>query len=226
MHGCYLFLTATLALCATGAMAQTNYYVKFGGTGKGTSASGAFGTIEQARDAIRARSEDSIKGDITVHIAPGIYFLKEPLTFDNRDSGRNGHKVTYQAQDPKQPTIISGGRRVTGPWQRGEKGVWSAPVEPSIFTQLYVNDRRATPSREPDTGWKELKQWEDRYGSKTIRLKGPDNLKREWQRSSDPGKRRARGGQLAALQHRRRPAARNASRTPDDCGEYRRKHGR
>jgi hypothetical protein len=55
--------------------------------GKGLSAKDAFGTIEQARDAIRARSDASIKGDITVHLLPGTYFLKEPLSFDNRDSG-------------------------------------------------------------------------------------------------------------------------------------------
>jgi hypothetical protein len=69
--------------------------------------------------------------------------------------------------------VLSGGRRVSGPWQRGEQGIWHTRVEPGIFTQLYVNGRRATPSREPDAGWKELKQWEDRFGSKTIRLKGP-----------------------------------------------------
>ncbi|MBW3622787.1 MAG: hypothetical protein KY468_05185, partial [Armatimonadetes bacterium] len=171
----------SLSMCA-GALAQTSYYVRPGGTGKGLSAKEAFGSITQARDAIRARSDASIKGDITVHVLPGTYFLKEPIAFDNRDSGRNGFKVLYQAQDPAKPTVISGGRRIAGKWQRGENGIWHVPVEPGVFTQLYVNGRRATPSREPDEGWKELKQWEDRYGSKTIRLKGPDNLKREWQR--------------------------------------------
>jgi hypothetical protein len=60
------------------AMAQSDYYVRPGAAaaGKGLSAKDAFGTIEQARDAIRARSDASIKGDITVHLLPGTYFLK------------------------------------------------------------------------------------------------------------------------------------------------------
>ncbi|MDQ3814205.1 MAG: right-handed parallel beta-helix repeat-containing protein, partial [Armatimonadota bacterium] len=177
-----LIFAASLLLAGAAAAAQNAYYVKPGGTGSGTSPGDAFGTIEQARDAIRARSDASITGDITVYLLPGTYFLQAPLTFDNRDSGRNRHKVIYQAHDAAQPVVISGGRPVTGPWQRGENGIWYTSVEPSIFTQLYVNGQRATPSREPDEGWKELKQWEDRYGSKSIRLKGPDNLKKEWQR--------------------------------------------
>jgi hypothetical protein len=175
-------MAAGLLLSGMAASAQNAYYVKPGGTGNGTSPNAAFGTIEQARDAIRARSDASIKGDITVHLLPGTYFLKAPLAFDNRDAGRKGHKVIYQAQDATQPTVISGGKRLAGPWQRGENGIWHTSVEPGIFTQLYVNGGRATPCREPDEGWKELKQWEDRYGSKSIRLKGPDNLKKEWQR--------------------------------------------
>lgn len=171
-----------LLLNAALVSAQTDYYVKPEANGKGTAPNDVFGSIEQARDAIRARSEASIKGDITVHLQPGTYFLKAPLTFDNRDAGRNGFKVIYQAQDAAQATILSGGKRVNSPWQRGENGIWHTAVEPGIFTQLYVNGERATPCREPDEGWKELKQWEDRYGSKSIRLKGPDNWKKEWQR--------------------------------------------
>ena len=140
-----LSLTAALFFIGTGARAQGDYYVRPGATGNGLLARNAFGSIEQARDAIRARADASIKGDITVHLMPGTYFLKEPLTFDNRDSGRNGHKVIYQARNPKQPPVLSGGRRVSGPWQRGEQGIWHTRVEPGIFTQLYVNGGRATP---------------------------------------------------------------------------------
>ena len=165
------------------ASAQQHYWVKPGGVGRtGLSAADAFGSPAAARDAIRARADASIDGDITVHLLPGTHVLSEPLAFDNRDSGRRGHKVIYRADDPAQPTVVSGGQRITGRWQPGERGVWHTQVEPGIFTQLYVNGQRATPCREPDEGWKQLRQWEDRFGSKSIRLKGAGNLSKAWRR--------------------------------------------
>lgn len=168
------------------AFAQSDYYVKPGGTGQGTSPAGAFGSIEQARNAIRSRTAESIKSDITVHLLPGTYFLEKPIAFDSHDSGKNGFKVIYRAEDEMSRPIISGGRRIVGPWAevKGMPGVYSAPAGPGVFRQLYINDLPAVQSREPDQGWKELKQWEDAYGSKSVRLKGPDNLSKSWQRQN------------------------------------------
>jgi hypothetical protein len=47
------------------ASAQSTYFVKPGASGNGTSAQDAFGTIEQARDAIRARSDASIAATLS-----------------------------------------------------------------------------------------------------------------------------------------------------------------
>jgi hypothetical protein len=65
----WAFTVVLLSACA-GALAQDSYYVRPGGTGRGLSAKDAFGTVEQTRDAIRARSDASITGDVTVHLLP------------------------------------------------------------------------------------------------------------------------------------------------------------
>ena len=138
-----LSLTAALFFIGTGARAQGDYYVRPGATGNGLLAGNAFGSIEQARDAIRARADASIKGDITVHLMPGTYFLKEPLTFDNRDSGRNGHKVIYQARNPEQPTVLSSGRRVSGWGWLPESGRLRRPESPTSCVTGTQRRRRA-----------------------------------------------------------------------------------
>jgi hypothetical protein len=165
------------------------FYVKPGGTGQGGRSVGdAFGSLEQARDAVRRLPEAAFAdGDVTVNILPGVYPQSGTLAFDARDSGRNGRQVVYRAHDPKNPPVLSGGRAVAGPWKAGGGGVFSAPVgAPGVFRQLYVGGVRAVVARTPNADapvpWKRLKQWEK--DTKSVRLDGPDNLSKDWKRQS------------------------------------------
>ena len=55
-------------------------------------------TLEAARDAVRKQIAGGMKEDITVHLGAGNYFIEKPVVFDDRDSGRDGHTITYQGR--------------------------------------------------------------------------------------------------------------------------------
>jgi len=115
-----------------------------------------FATLERARDAVRALIRAEPGKGVTVHLRGGAYFLKQPLNFGPRDSGTAERPVTYAAVKGEKP-VISGGRRITG-WKKLAGGTWSVTL-PEVakgewfFEELFVNGRRATPAREPDSGF-------------------------------------------------------------------------
>jgi hypothetical protein len=123
-------------------------------------------TLERARDLVRSRHPS---GDLTVHIAPGVYRLSSPLEMGPQDSGGGGHRIVWQGSPG---TVISGGRQVTG-WRKEANGLWSAPAPVDRTRQLYVNGVRAVRAQGPvpvtltatDTGYTAsddtLSRWHD-----------------------------------------------------------------
>ncbi|TDC83890.1 right-handed parallel beta-helix repeat-containing protein [Micromonospora sp. KC606] len=99
-----------------------------------------FATIARARDAARATA-----GEVLIQLRAGVHPLTEPLTLTEADSGRDGHRIIYQAHgygtQEQEEAVISGGRELTG-W-RIEDGVWLAEVGDLNTRQLYVDGRRA-----------------------------------------------------------------------------------
>lgn len=188
-----LFVAVAILVAAMGqpaaARAQETFYVKPGGTGNGgRSVADAFGSVAQARDAVRRLPDSAFSsGDVSVRLLPGVYPISETLAFDARDGGRNGRHVVYRAADPRNPPVLSGGRAVAGPWVAGPDGVYSARVgAPGVFRQLYVGETRAVVARTPDADaplpYKRLKQWEP--NTKSVRLNGSGNLSKSWARQN------------------------------------------
>ncbi|WP_433461804.1 right-handed parallel beta-helix repeat-containing protein [Spirillospora sp. CA-128828] len=109
-----------------------------------------FATPARAQKAARARTA-RMASDIVVNFRSGTYRLTAPLNLTEAagDSGRNGHRVIYQAYGygtPRQEKVtVSGGRQISG-WRPDEqlKGFWRADVGGTDIRQLYVNDRRAS----------------------------------------------------------------------------------
>lgn len=125
-----------------GADDEVVFYVAPDGSDSGDgSISSPFATIAAARDAVR-KVNGNMSGDITVYLRGGDYRLTEPVTFDTRDSGTNGHSVNYKAFAGETP-VINGSARVTG-WSKFNDKLWSAPLDRDCkLRNLYVNDRRA-----------------------------------------------------------------------------------
>lgn len=145
---------------------QATFYVSPSGsdTGSGSQAS-PFRTLERARDAVRAVNTASspMTGDIVVKVAPGDYHVTSPVTFDNRDSGTNGHRVIYTRADGAAlgSARFIGGTKVASAWQQvvrtgadadlpasAATKVFKTQVGTAVnFNTLYVNDTRATLAR-------------------------------------------------------------------------------
>src|SRR5437764_4299752 len=105
-------------------------------------------TLDKARDLVRARAPHLTR-DLTVHLAPGVFRLNEPLSLDARDSGTGGHRIIWQGSGD---TELSGGKRVVG-WHPvpGRPGLFAAPAPAGLDNsrQLYVDGVRETRARGP-----------------------------------------------------------------------------
>ena len=97
----------TLGLLAT--LARADFFVSLNGsdTAAGT-AHAPFKSFERAQKAVRG-VVNTTNDDVKVYIAPGTYYLDEPLLFTDLDSGNNGHTVIWEAQDMDKGVNISGG---------------------------------------------------------------------------------------------------------------------
>ena len=114
-------------------------------------------SLHAAQVLVRQRLSEGQKTPINVLIHPGTYELDRPLVLDPRDSGTAACPVTWRAADPANPPVLSGGRRITGRWIKGEAGVWHVDLEGIglgegawNFRQLFVDGKRATRARFPN----------------------------------------------------------------------------
>ena len=150
-----ILTSMVLPVRAFAADASVEFYVSPSGddTAPGTEER-PFGNLGQARDAIRERTKAGQTANIVVFLRGGIYELKEPLVLGPEDSGTDEFSITYRAYPGEKP-IISGGRRITG-WKPGPGKIWQAEL-PEVkaqrwyFRQLFVDGRRATRARFPNT---------------------------------------------------------------------------
>jgi hypothetical protein len=86
-----------------------------------------------------------MKGDITVILRGGTYWLPRALKFNASDSGMNGYKVIYKGMSGERP-VLSGGRKITG-WVKDEGNRWKADASVANFRQLYINGKRGVRAR-------------------------------------------------------------------------------
>ncbi|MFG1682986.1 right-handed parallel beta-helix repeat-containing protein [Nonomuraea sp. NPDC049269] len=99
-----------------------------------------FAGLHRARDAARDAG-----GDVVIRLRAGTHVLTTPFELTEADSGRDGHRVVYEAfgygTAEQEEVVVSGGREITG-W-RVEDGVWLAEVGELDTRQLYVDGRRS-----------------------------------------------------------------------------------
>ncbi len=104
-----MFLTPLLLQALLVVLVWGHYYVAVNGNDVGPgSAKAPFRTLERAQAAVRTKTK-GMKSDIYVYVGPGTYYLNEPLKFTGEDSGQNGHRVVWQAQNMTKGANISGG---------------------------------------------------------------------------------------------------------------------
>ena len=136
-------VAAALVIATTGAVAApVSIHVSPTGSDSGDgSADAPVRTLVRAQALVR---ESNSGNDVEVLIAAGTYRLEQPLRFDRRDGGQNGHSVTWRSEAGAMP-LISGGFDVTGfALVDEEHRVYAADLPPGLDTrQAWVNDVRA-----------------------------------------------------------------------------------
>lgn len=96
-------------------------------------------SLEEAQKRARKLAAEG-RGDVVVKLAAGDYRLSKPLTFDSRDSGVNGHTVTWQG--PEEGTARILGSSSVKRWNLSSvgNGIYEALVSRGTQTrQLYVD---------------------------------------------------------------------------------------
>jgi hypothetical protein len=185
-----VFLLAPCPEVVAAPPANGDFYVATTGSdaNPGT-AERPFATLARARDAVRQLRAGRASGrDVKVLIRGGTYVLTETLTFGPDDSAAAGHRVEYAAY-PGETPVLSGGREIPG-WKAAEGKRWVADVPGARagawrFTQLFVNDKRQTRARLPDTDdWHRWWQVAAGPAHPTV-FRFPANTLRNWPNRED-----------------------------------------
>ncbi len=118
---------------------------------------GPFATVPRAVAAARAfrKRPQGTNARIIINLREGAYFLKEPLRLLPEDSG-----LVFTG-----PGTLSGGIRITNWWAGSINGRTAliASVPPGlVFHQLWVNGKRATPARHPNTNYFKIESVPDK----------------------------------------------------------------
>lgn len=105
--------------------------------------------------------------DILVLLRDGVYYPSNTLLFTSEDGGERVETdlptgafeyhelkdcfVTYAAY-PGENAVISGGSKITG-WEKSKNGKWTTYLDAEEVNDLYVNGKRMTLARTPNSGY-------------------------------------------------------------------------
>ncbi len=154
-----IFISSLIFIPTFCAYGDVEFYVAIDGndSNPGTKKK-PFATIERARDAIRdlKTEHNDLSEPVNIYFREGTYYIDELILFTPEDSGTEKCPITYQAYPGEKP-VISGGKKITGKWEKGENGIWSVNV-PEVhtqqwwFRQLFKNGERQIRSSYPNEG--------------------------------------------------------------------------
>ena len=123
------------------------------------------GSLNGAVNKLRSlRSAGGLNNPVEVIIGDGNYFMAEPLDLISDDSGTADAPVTFRAEEGAHP-VFCGGKPIVG-FEKVSETLWRAKVPEVVaygwqFEQLYVNGKRATRAKSPNTGFYHLKNSSD-----------------------------------------------------------------
>ena len=113
----------------------------------GTSQQKSVASLAKARDLARPYAG---KTAVTVHVADGVYYLPETLTFASEDSGSEKNPVVYKA-DNEGGAVLSGGSKLELEWQPYRDGIFQAKTPQGIeIDQLFIDSKAQRMARYPN----------------------------------------------------------------------------
>lgn len=141
---------ASLSIAAlyTPLVRAVEIYVSPAGADKNPGTQAApFRSLAVARNAARKFAG---KESVVVHVADGVYYLPETLTFTPADSGTANHPVTYLSES-EGGAVISGGLKLDLKWEPYRDGIDKAATPAGLaFDQLFINGKNQRMARYPN----------------------------------------------------------------------------
>ncbi|MBV5277311.1 hypothetical protein JZU56_05890, partial [bacterium] len=128
---------------------QVDLYVSPDGSDAfaGTTKEKPFASLAKARDAVRAVAG---KNAVTVHVADGVYYLPETLTFSSEDSGSAACPVVYRAEH-EGGAVLSGGSKLALDWKTYRDGIFQTKTSKGLeIDQLFINGKAQRMARYPN----------------------------------------------------------------------------
>lgn len=135
-------------LTVVSSMQAADIYVSPTGNDKSVGSKIApLATLAAARDKARALAG---RESVTVHIADGVYYLPETLTFKPNDSGTAKFPVIYRAENEGK-AILSGGSKLKLRWKIWKDGIYQAKTPSDLeIDQLFINGQNQRMARYPN----------------------------------------------------------------------------
>jgi len=133
------------AVFATSLMAADIYIAPNGNDRNPGSREKPLATIDAAREKIRR-----MRGEVTVFLRGGTYYLSNPVVFGPEDSRADGQAVTYKPY-PGEKVIISGAVIVPVKWLEYKGNIKKAVIggDP-VFDQLFIGSKKLHMARYPN----------------------------------------------------------------------------
>ncbi|MDR2115979.1 MAG: right-handed parallel beta-helix repeat-containing protein [Planctomycetaceae bacterium] len=120
------------------------FYVAPNGTSQNSGTkSEPFGTLESARDAIRAKRNDkSIQPNesVTVYLAAGKYFLNKSFELKQEDSGTEKNPILYCSENPHGAELIGGFAIPASAFKKIDDPVILKRLDPAVHDKVFVAD--------------------------------------------------------------------------------------
>jgi hypothetical protein len=150
-------LLAALVLVPACLSATTQIHISPSGNDANPgSAAQPLATPQGAQVRVRSLIQSGLTEAVDVIFAAGTYAMNAPLELRPEDSGTAGFPITWKATEGAE-VILDAGKRITGPWTRGDDGIWHTDLKGIglganawNFRQLFVNGSRATRARYPN----------------------------------------------------------------------------
>nr|WP_295922758.1 right-handed parallel beta-helix repeat-containing protein [uncultured Dyadobacter sp.] len=102
-------------------------------------------TVDAARNKVR-----DMRGQVTVYVRGGTYYLNKPVVFGPEDSRAKGQEVTYKAY-PGEKVTVSGAAVIPVKWTGYKGSIKKASIAGNVtFDQLYIGGRKLHMARYPN----------------------------------------------------------------------------
>ncbi|MDR2438830.1 MAG: right-handed parallel beta-helix repeat-containing protein [Planctomycetaceae bacterium] len=118
-----------------------------------------FGTLETARDAVRAaRNSKSIQPDesVTIYLASGKYFLNKNFELKQEDSGTEKNPVLYCSETPLGAELIGGVAVPAASFRKIDDPAILKRLDPAVHDKVFVADLN-------ELNIPVMKQWSDQF---------------------------------------------------------------